>query len=154
MVKLDLGCGDNKRDGCTGIDRMRLPGVDVVADLDDGIPFGDGSVDEIYATHFLEHMRDVDFMLREIHRVGKGGAKVHISVPNGCNPVEAWTSPHHVRAFTRNSLDFYCVGVQDFPQLFKMVDRPNVLHIIPFIRELSPFRELKFELEVVRRGAT
>ena len=36
---LDLGCGRQKRPGSVGIDAVALPGVDIVANVDDGLPF-------------------------------------------------------------------------------------------------------------------
>ena len=38
LVRIDLGCGYRKAEGYLGIDRFHLPEVDIVADLDNGIP--------------------------------------------------------------------------------------------------------------------
>lgn len=52
-VVLELGCGKKKRQGAIGIDRIDLPEVDIVADVEEGLDFlPDGYVDEIYATFF------------------------------------------------------------------------------------------------------
>lgn len=57
LLRLDLGCGQSKRDGFRGVDIARAPGVDVVHDLlSYPWPFEDESVDEIYCSHFLEHV--------------------------------------------------------------------------------------------------
>jgi predicted SAM-dependent methyltransferase len=55
-VKIDLGCGLSKMPGFIGVDRFALPGVEVVCDLDRGIPFADDSVDYVLASHALEHL--------------------------------------------------------------------------------------------------
>lgn len=86
-VVLDLGCGRAKRPGSIGIDAAALPGVDVVADLEQGLPFlPDRSVDAVYSDHFLEHVDRFDLVLAEIVRVLKPGARAHVSVPHFSNP--------------------------------------------------------------------
>lgn len=54
VLKLNLGCGHIALDGYINIDRRKLPGVDVVAEVDD-LPFKQGEVDEIFSAHLLEH---------------------------------------------------------------------------------------------------
>ena len=66
-LKLDLGCGQNKQPGFTGVD-LYAPGADVKLDLLDwGIkdnnqpelkkwPWKDNTVDEIFCSHFVEHV--------------------------------------------------------------------------------------------------
>ena len=57
-LKLDIGCGPNKRAGHYGIDRLQYPGVDRVWDVgEDGLGFlEDGCVDCVYSSHLLEHV--------------------------------------------------------------------------------------------------
>ena len=75
-IKLDLGCGTEKRAGFLGIDRRRFAGVDGVTDLtrkiwifedkeiggikllrgEGGYTLPDNSVAEVYCSHFLEHL--------------------------------------------------------------------------------------------------
>lgn len=47
----------------------------------DSIPLGDDSVGAIYATHFLEHLRDPIHIIREASRVLRQGAPFNIAVP-------------------------------------------------------------------------
>jgi predicted SAM-dependent methyltransferase len=61
------------------------PGVDYVGDCSDLSRFADGSVDEIYASHVLEHLGYIEKLpraLAEFHRVLKPGAAARISVPD------------------------------------------------------------------------
>ncbi len=51
-VILDIGCGAHKQPGTIGVDRRRLPGVDVVCDFEHGLPFRDSSVDGAYSIRF------------------------------------------------------------------------------------------------------
>jgi predicted SAM-dependent methyltransferase len=54
QVKLNLGCGHIPLDGFLNVDRRVLPGVDIVAEIDD-IPFDSKTVDQIHSEHCLEH---------------------------------------------------------------------------------------------------
>ncbi len=56
-LRLDLGCGQGCRAGYDGVDIVKLPGVKYVVDLTKfPWPWKDGSVAEIYAQQFLEHI--------------------------------------------------------------------------------------------------
>lgn len=88
MIKLDLGCGSFKPAGYIGIDIANVNPLtgqafrpDIYADLNKGIPCGDNTVDEVRASHVLEHVKNPHFLLNEIHRVCKNKAKVTIIVP-------------------------------------------------------------------------
>lgn len=86
-LRLDLGCGpscyvDEKGTKFTGIDKVKLEGVDIVHDLTKfPYPFADNSVDEIRSSHFLEHIDGPTRMkmMDELWRIMKGGAKaIHV----------------------------------------------------------------------------
>lgn len=82
MKKIDLGCGKNKKEGYTGIDKFNLEGVDIVMNLErEKLPFADNSVDEINASHLLEHINNIFFVLNECWRVLKPHGKMTIEVP-------------------------------------------------------------------------
>ena len=49
---LDMGCGRNKHPGAVGMDRVNLPEVDLVHNLNQiPYPIKDNFFDEVYATH-------------------------------------------------------------------------------------------------------
>jgi predicted SAM-dependent methyltransferase len=84
-LKLDLGCGKNKKPGFLGVDCRKFEGVDVVADLSKGTwPWKDGSVDEVHCSHFIEHLTAAEriHFVNELHRVLKPGAPAHVIVPH------------------------------------------------------------------------
>ncbi|MHC4150805.1 MAG: methyltransferase domain-containing protein [Planctomycetota bacterium] len=84
---IELGCGKKKKDGRITIDKIDLPNVDIVADLEYGLPFlPDNSVDQIYCKSFLEHIQNFETLMREIVRVLKKDGKAFVFVPHFSNP--------------------------------------------------------------------
>jgi hypothetical protein len=53
-ARLNLGCGHILLDGYVNIDARNLPGIDVVTDVTT-LPFKEGTVQEIFSAHVLEH---------------------------------------------------------------------------------------------------
>jgi SAM-dependent methyltransferase len=96
-LKLDFGCGPNKREGFKGVDIIAFDGVDYVMDIT-GAPwqFEDNSVDEAHASHFLEHLtapqRVVFF--NELYRVLKPKAQCTIITPHWASS-RAYGDPTH-----------------------------------------------------------
>jgi predicted SAM-dependent methyltransferase len=87
-VILELGVGRSRSiKNAFTIDKLDFPEVDIVADLNEGLPFlEDNSIDEIYSFHFLEHVNNLEFLMEEIFRVLKKGGKKVGSVPHFANP--------------------------------------------------------------------
>ncbi|MHC4463842.1 MAG: class I SAM-dependent methyltransferase [Planctomycetota bacterium] len=84
---VELGCGQKAKPGRITIDKVDLPHVDIVADIEDGLPFLPGnSVDEIHCRSVLEHIQNFENLVREIVRVLKKDGKAHIFVPHFSNP--------------------------------------------------------------------
>ncbi len=86
-IRIELGCGRTKGQGFIGIDNKDLPGVDIIADLEEGLPFfPDDSVDLIYSSHFLEHVDNFENLMGECFRVLKKDGVMEIAVPHFSNP--------------------------------------------------------------------
>lgn len=86
-VILNLGGGKNRIPGVINVDRIDLPEVDIVADLENGLEFmPDNSVDEIRCRSFLEHIDNLERLMAEIYRVLKKDGLVKIFVPHFTNP--------------------------------------------------------------------
>lgn len=106
-VKLDLGCGKNKKAGFIGVDSIAFDGVDVVLDLctlKDGVeewrvllrptekncdifkpwPWEDGTVEEVYSSHSFEHFNRIErvHFWNELYRILKTGGKCQVIVPH------------------------------------------------------------------------
>jgi len=81
---LDLGCGQDKKEGYLGLDIHPWPCVDVVHDATTGLPFPDNHFDKVYSGMFFEHLGkfQVPPMLRECHRVLREGGELRIIVPD------------------------------------------------------------------------
>lgn len=85
-VRLDLGCGKNKKEGFFGVDVIRFDNVDLVMNLGEEVwPWADSSVDEAHASHFIEHLdvKERIHFVNELWRVLKPDAKALIIVPHG-----------------------------------------------------------------------
>ena len=83
-ILLDLGCGNKKREGYTGVDICQQPGVDIVHDLRKKWPWKDNSVEDVVSSHFLEHLEWPErvFFFNELYRVMKPGSVAHIATPH------------------------------------------------------------------------
>lgn len=84
-VKLDFGCGPNKKTGFVGVDAIAFPGVDVTLNLGvDPWPWAGGSVSEGHASHFVEHLTGLErvHFFNELHRVLVPGGQCFIQVPH------------------------------------------------------------------------
>ena len=95
-VKLDFGCGKNKQQGFIGVDSLEFEGVDIVADLRQPWQWDDDSVDEVYSSHFVEHLTNPERMhfWNELGRVLKKGATARIITPHWSNAC-AYGDPTH-----------------------------------------------------------
>lgn len=96
-LKLDLGCGPNKREGFIGVDALPFDGkVDQVLDLRKPWPWKDGSVDEVHTSHFLEHLTNNErvHFFNELYRVLRAEAKASIIVPSWSSE-RAYGDPTH-----------------------------------------------------------
>ena len=54
LIKLDIGCGKNKKEGFVGVDIDPNSKADIIASALD-LPLKDNSVDEIQSLHLVEH---------------------------------------------------------------------------------------------------
>lgn len=106
LVKVDLGCGHRKTEGYLGIDRFDLPGVDIVADLNKGIPLEDNSVDIMLCSHALEHFDNIYFITEEIHRVCKHKSLIYVLAPYHMETVN-FANFYHKQVFNESTFRFF-----------------------------------------------
>ena len=110
-MKIDLGCGKNKKEGFIGVDQYSMEGVDVVLDIGASPwPWEDNSVDEAHCSHFLEHLTNLDNKWERIHffnelcRVLKPGATCTIIIPHWAS-TRYYGDPTHKEPFSE--MGFY-----------------------------------------------
>src|SRR6185437_10575793 len=101
-IRLDLGCGDNKREGFAGVDKFKTASTDYIVDLfkfpwttDKGYSWKDNSVDEMFCSQFVEHIPAAirPRFFEEAWRVLKEDAQFVVIVPY-------WASMRSVQDFT------------------------------------------------------
>lgn len=99
-MKIDLGCGNSKKEGFIGVDSLKLSNVDIVHNLEVfPYPFEDNSIDEIWMDQVLEHIKNPLNVVEELHRICKPNAKVNIGVPYFRSMYSA-IDPTHVNFFS------------------------------------------------------
>ena len=129
-LKIDLGSGEHTKDGFTGVD-IKDCGQGVVWDITQGLPFPDNSVEEIYSSHFIEHIEDKHLitLVNEIVRVCKNGAIVFFKCPEKSH-IEAYYKSHlslwdekKVRGVffgEANNFEFLKLGTEGIEIYFKL----------------------------------
>lgn len=105
-IRLDLGCGNRKKEGYIGIDRVALKGVDIVCDIERGLPIKDDCVDKVYSFYFFEHLNDIVFIFQELYRVCKNRAIVELTVPYYTS-INAFKDPTHKQLFTEETFRYF-----------------------------------------------
>jgi SAM-dependent methyltransferase len=92
----------------TNLDRVGLPGVDLVFDLEwlargeVDLGFHGDYFDHVEGSHLLEHLDAYLPVMEELWRVTKPGGTARFTVPYGASD-EAWEDPTHRRSFTHGS---------------------------------------------------
>lgn len=110
-MKLNVGCGRNTLAGWVNLDRQKLPGVDVVADLDyiaegSELPLFSNSVGEFLLSHVIEHIAEPLALMQELWRIAEPNAVMHIRVPYGSSN-DAYEDPTHVRQYFTQSFAYF-----------------------------------------------
>jgi SAM-dependent methyltransferase len=148
VKSLDIGCGRNKTSGCIGIDRVSLPGVDIVHDLDQfPWPFPNGEFSIIYANHFLEHVSHILETLAEIHRICMPDGSLIVRVPHYASD-NFHTDLTHKVAFGYRSFDHFSINgktAYDFYAPFKFEILRRRIKFMSPLRRFDPFRMLGIE---------
>lgn len=97
LLKLDFGCGPNKRQGFEGVDSIPFLGVDHVVDLTQTPwPWADATVSEAHSSHFVEHLTALQRVAfcNELYRVLVPGGTRQVIVPHWAS-CRAYGDPTH-----------------------------------------------------------
>ena len=106
-MKLNIGCGNKKKQGFLGVDRYPCDAVDIVADINGVLPFRSDTVQEIWMDNVIEHVTDISKLMKEIHRVCKNNAVISIITPH-FSSAASWRDPthlHHLSFFSMNHFE-------------------------------------------------
>ena len=104
---IELGSGRKKKAGRITIDKVDLPEVDIVADIEEGLAFlPDQSVDELHCRSVLEHIEHFEHLMAEMVRVLKTDGTAHIFVPHFSNPYY-YSDYTHTRFFGLYSFYYF-----------------------------------------------
>jgi glycosyltransferase involved in cell wall biosynthesis len=103
LMKIDLCGGFGKLAGYTSIDKF---GGDIVHDLENGIPLPDNSCGVIRAHDALEHIKNQQLIMAEIHRVLAPGGILLSQTPS-TDGRGAWQDPTHVSFWNENSFWYW-----------------------------------------------
>lgn len=177
-MRLNLGCGLDKRDGYLNCDQSTEVKPDLLLDLEAALPFQSDSVSEVLANHVLEHVHRFAPLMHELYRVCKHGAAITIRVPF----YSSWgqfNDPTHVRFFTPFTFKYFSAGnyshevgaAEDMFMVKKVhlnfsVGSVKMLNFLlnpllnlshrvycRFFAYLLPAAEIHYELQVVKRVA-
>jgi SAM-dependent methyltransferase len=95
--KLNLGCGEFKKEGFINVDNNPKVKPDILHDLNAfPYPIKDDEFELIEADHVLEHLDDPFQVVRELHRISVNGGKITVRTPHFSR---GNTHPEHKRGF-------------------------------------------------------
>ena len=175
-MKINFGCGNDKRKGYINVDMSKQVKPDVVWDLEKTpLPFKDNSVTEILAFHVVEHVRNFIPLIHDFWRISKNKSIIKVKTPF----YSAWgqfNDPTHVRFFSPMTFNYFNKGnyshqVGSNKDMFKIkkvrinygIGRLKKLNwlINPFLNFhqefycrffawILPASEIEYELEVIK----
>ena len=70
------------------------------------MPYSDETIEEIYTSHCLEHIKDLNFVMEECFRVLVKGGIMHIKVPSW-KTSHSFRDPSHIRYFTPDTFSYF-----------------------------------------------
>lgn len=141
---LDIGCGLNKynsgnsKDTIFGLDKFFSKNTDVISDLEScSLPFKSNVFNETIASHILEHIENLFFLMSEIHRVSKPHGILRIWTPHASD-MSAFGHIGHVRYFTVNTFLHFTFENKE-NQFINEKFRLKKIELY-FVRKLSKFK--------------
>ena len=157
-MKLHIG-GKEVKEGWKILNIQKNYGVDFVGDISDLSQFDDNSIEEIYASHVLEHVaqKNVEKTLKEIHRVLIKNGKFYVSVPDMdilCKVFIDPKAPQQVKMSVMRMMfggqtdefDFHYFGWNDefmkdylFKTGFKKIERVKSFSLFKDTSDYAPF---------------
>ena len=174
-MKLHIG-GEEIKNDWKILNIQKKEGVDFVGDISDLSQFENNSIEEIYASHVLEHVvqKKVESTLKGIHRVLKTGGKFYVSVPDmdllckifiepKAPPSVKWSTMRMMFGGQDDKYDFHYFGwnfkfLNDFLLKvgFQKIQRVKTFSLFKDVsKDLMQTRMIKSaeEIEIIKNGA-
>jgi SAM-dependent methyltransferase len=165
IIKLNLGCGEDYRQGFINVDWSNAVKNDKQWDLSKfPWPFPDLYADEIHMIDSLEHIADTHTAVSEVYRILKPGGLFVCWVPYAKSD-GAFQALEHQSYFTEKSFDYFCDPAK-YPSYvgpkFEMISvkldvargttKARIRNLIPFRKLLryflwNMFDEVKFVIK-------
>ena len=110
-MKYNMGCGFNKMDGYTNVDKYMEARPDLLMDLEiTPWPIESNSAEEVFFNHSLEHMGGSSqvflSIIQEIYRISMPEAMIHIHAPHPRHD-DFINDPTHVRIITPDMMALF-----------------------------------------------
>lgn len=115
LLKVDLACGQRKKEGFKGLDQANIEGVDIVHNLMEfPWPFKDEEVYEFNCEHYVEHIPiqlldgtyGLHRFMEEVYRCLMPGGTIRIAAPYFMSE-QAFQDPTHTRGITDRTFVYY-----------------------------------------------
>jgi len=116
-TRLNLGAGDQPKDGFWNVDIHQYGDIDQIVDLRKRWPWKDGSIEWISASEVAEHLPDPIHFMNEAWRVLKPGGYLDMVVPSSDSRA-AFQDPTHRSFWNHNSFYYYSVDYPDYNQRY------------------------------------
>lgn len=139
-LKIEIGGGIYpKGEGYLNVDKLDVADVQVDFDAPEfRLPFDDDSVQAIYSSHCLEHIRDLRRLMRELVRVARIGCVFEIRVPHWGSSMAMCFDHKHTIA--EPQIDHWCNTAVEF-WFGGMTKKPR--HMITDYKPSGHFEEAK-----------
>ncbi len=130
-IKLDLGCGNCKKEGHIGIDINPQSDADIIGSVL-SLTFKDNSVDEVYSRHVGEHFSptEIAVFFQEIYRVLKPGGKAFLKIDRD------WSKK---KLFKKDSTHAYRYSAKEIRQYLKNFKFSKVKNTFYFTKTPDTF---------------
>jgi predicted SAM-dependent methyltransferase len=110
MKKLNLGSGKDVRHGFVNLDSAKLPGVDIVHNLNKyPWPIKNNEFDFVLCDNVLEHLDSIIKPAEELWRITKPKGKIVVKVPLSPS-IWAFTDPTHKSYYTFLTFNYFRQG--------------------------------------------
>jgi len=140
--RLNLGCGQDRREGYLNVDSAASVGPDLTWDLDHSpYPLPSSQFDEFLALDVVEHLEDLVGFMEECWRLLRPGGEVRITTPH-FSSANSFRDPTHRWHLGYYSLDYFAPGHvlgHYSSATFEVVQRTLAFHPTRFNRLVAAF---------------